>query len=44
MKKIKWIWRYQHIDPDITWEEYKRIYKARTWSGQITHISGNIKL
>ena len=37
-------WKYQKIDPNITYEEYKRIYMARTWIGQFTDISGNIKL
>jgi len=43
-KEGKWIWRYLKIDPDITWEEYKSKYWTTTWSGQITHLPGNIRL
>ena len=43
-KKDRWIWKYQKIDPDLTWEDYKTKYWTKTWSGQITYESGNIKL
>jgi len=43
-KKDHWTWRYRKIDPNLTWEEYKTKYSTKTWSGQITDKSGNIKL